>query len=100
MAAPPLSRVELPLPSSVAGAAGAAAGAAPSPFLAPRTSALVMRPLGPLPATELRSMPSAAATRAATGETLASSGTTGALGAAASAVAAPLPDDADGGLAA
>ena len=74
--------------------------AAPSPFLASRTSALVMRPPGPLPAIELRSMPSAAATRAATGETLASSGTAGALGAAASAAAAPLPDGAGFGWAA
>ena len=47
-----------------------------------------MRPPGPVPAIALRSMPSAAATRAATGEILASSATTG----AACGAAAPLPD--------
>ena len=54
---------------------------------AARTSAFVIRPPGPLPVTEPRSIPSAAATRAATGEILASSGS----GAAGAAVDAPLP---------
>jgi hypothetical protein len=81
---------------------GAAVGAL-SPFLACRTSALVIRPPGPVPVTAPRSMPSAAAMRAATGEILASSGSgaagasggvAGASGAdAAEAEAeAPLPD--------
>ncbi len=64
---------------------------AASPFLASSTSALVMRPPGPVPVMPPRSMPSAAATRAATGEILASSGiSAGARGAVAGA---PLPDD-------
>src|SRR3954452_4918533 len=62
----------------VASGAGAVAGSAtaagpPFPTVA-RTSAFVMRPPGPEPATCDRSTPSAAAMRAATGEILASDG--------------------------
>src|SRR4051794_22950166 len=91
IAAPPLRTV-------VAPPAGAAAGAAPwPPLAAARTSALVIRPDGPLPVTAPRSMPSAAATRAATGETLASSGREGA--AAGAEAEAPLPAGASGAAA-
>src|SRR3954468_18886706 len=89
IAAPPLRTV-------VAPPAGAAAGAAPLPPLAAaRTSALVILPDGPLPETPPRSMPSAAATRAATGETLASWGSEGAEAGA----EAPLPVGASGAAA-
>src|SRR4051794_32160652 len=80
MAAPPLSVSAWP----------AVAAAAPLPPL--RTSALVMRPRGPVPVTVERSMPSAAATRAATGETFPPDCTgagAGADGAASGAGAAP-----------
>ena len=66
--------------------AGAVVGSAvptASPLAAiDRTSALVIRPPGPLPVTDARSMPSAAAMRAATGDTFAPSGG-GAAGASA-----------------
>src|SRR4051794_1877874 len=61
---------------SGAGAVTGAAGAAVPPFATvARTSAFVMRPPGPEPVTVARSMPSAAAMRAATGEIFASDGT-------------------------
>src|SRR5438094_1543780 len=62
MAAPPRS----------GSATASAAGAAAAPF-SPSTSALVIRPRGPVPLTFERSTPSAAATRRATGETWATS---------------------------
>ena len=51
----------------------------------PRTSALVIRPRGPVPSTPARSTPSTAATRCATGVALAPSG-------GAAAAEPPLPD--------
>src|SRR4051794_40265501 len=58
-----------------AGAVTGSAGAGGPPFATvARTSAFVMRPPGPDPVTFARSMPSAAAMRAATGEILASDG--------------------------
>src|SRR3954469_13309257 len=82
----------------VASGAGAVAGPPPraGPPLPPvaRTSAFVMRPPGPEPATCDRSTPSAAAMRAATGEILASDG----IGRG-STVAAPLPSPSAAGSA-
>src|SRR3954464_634234 len=58
-----------------AGAVTGSAGAGAPPFATgARTSAFVMRPPGPEPVTFARSIPSAAAMRAATGEILASDG--------------------------
>src|SRR3954447_25850915 len=58
-----------------AGAMTGSAGAGAPPFATvARTSAFVMRPPGPEPVTFARSIPSAAAMRAATGEILASDG--------------------------
>ena len=87
---------------SVAFSCGAAAGAAP--FWAPRTSAFMIRPPGPLPWTRDTSMPSAWATRRATGEMRTPSGRTSsgsstsssaALGTGSGTAAgfAPLPPD-------
>jgi hypothetical protein len=75
------------LPSAAAGAVAA------SPFFASSTSAFVIRPPGPVPVIAARSMPSAAATRAATGETFASSGSGGAADGAGAATG-PFPDGA------
>src|SRR4051794_21353704 len=96
MAAAPLRTVRAP-----AAVAGAAAVAAAAPLPAPSTSALVIRPPGPVPGTPLRSTPSAAATRAATGVTLVPSGAAAgaplvagagaAAGAGPAAGAAPAP---------
>jgi len=63
--------------------------AAPLPALAPSTSDLTIRPPGPLPETSARFTPSAAAARAATGDTLAPSGAWAVEGAC-SAGACPL----------
>src|SRR3954453_5031197 len=83
-----------PLRTALAPSAGAAVGEAPlTPLAAARTSAFVIRPAGPLPLTAPRSTPSAAATRAATGETLASSGSV----VAGEGADAPLPEGASAG---
>src|SRR4051812_17453893 len=79
IAAPPLRARRSP-------DAGATEAPLPPPPLS--TSALVIRPRGPEPATLARSIPSAAATRAATGVALASP----LAGGAAAGVAAPLPE--------